>query len=508
MHFIFYQQAVGWHCVSKLSARRLPSFLFRWTTKTTPGCNIPMPDECETWFDLILGSFTTVSAQLVYLWQTSFQESKGRMMIGFCVSCSLALYHSKSWIYRESETYPNYSCTLCRERNVYFTVRYCVAQWRAVGVIGAVDDNGFILPAEIVKRVRHGSGIPSTYAVLDSPCPPHYPPLHPPLLRLSLYSVSRQKYNLSEAPSTSMEFEVFARAGGDDTHAHTSPYGYTPTLWICAIFIALFSLSTLIHIGQATYFRMWWLFPTACLAGLIEIIGWSGRIWSSKNVLLLDPFLMQITTTIIAPTPLVAANFVILGRLIQRLGPSYSRLSGKWYLIVFTSADIIALIIQAVGGANASEAVQDGRDPAKGGRIMLGGIAFQLAAISIYSILATEFLIRFLYDRPVRRKNVESSKGNQLDRKTELMFTGLAFSSVLLFIRSVYRTIELADGWDGRIITTQVYFNVLDGAMITLAMFCLNIFHPGWFLLEAPRTGGSDDDLSTKQEVKAGISDV
>jgi len=30
---------------------------------------------------------------------------------------------------------------------------------------------------------------------------------------------------------------------------------------------------------------------------------------------------------VIAPTPLVAANFILLGRIIQRLGPQYSRLT-------------------------------------------------------------------------------------------------------------------------------------------------------------------------------------
>lgn len=34
----------------------------------------------------------------------------------------------------------------------------------------------------------------------------------------------------------------------------------------------------------------------------------------------------RITTTIIAPTPLIAANFVILGRMIEQLGPEYNRI--------------------------------------------------------------------------------------------------------------------------------------------------------------------------------------
>jgi hypothetical protein len=47
-----------------------------------------------------------------------------------------------------------------------------------------------------------------------------------------------------------------------------SPYGYIPTRWIAIMFIALFAVSTVLHTGQAVKYRMWWLFPTAVLAGL------------------------------------------------------------------------------------------------------------------------------------------------------------------------------------------------------------------------------------------------
>lgn len=284
-----------------------------------------------------------------------------------------------------------------------------------------------------------------------------------------------------------------------------NPYHYVPTLWICALFITLYGLTTLLHLGQSVRYKAWWLIPTACLAGTGEIIGWAARLWSSKNVTALTPFLMQISTTIIAPTPLIAANFMILGRLIRRLGPEFSRLNDKWYLILFTSADAIALVIQAVGGAKASIAVHKGTSPDVGGNIMLGGIAFQMAAITIYIILASEFVIRFLCDKPVRS---DAGPGTHyFDSRTRLMIFGLGLSAVLLFIRSVYRMIELADGWVGRIITTQVYFNVLDGGMIVLAMFTLNFFHPAVLLVDNAETrrgwNGSEVTLNGQGESKA-----
>jgi hypothetical protein len=48
--------------------------------------------------------------------------------------------------------------------------------------------------------------------------------------------------------------------------------------------------------------------------------------------------------------------------------------------------------------------------------------------------------------------------------------------------RSVYRIIELTGGWTGRIFHTEVYFNVLNGGMVTLAIFALDFTHPGVFL--------------------------
>ena len=110
-------------------------------------------------------------------------------------------------------------------------------------------------------------------------------------------------------------------------------------------------LLIVVHIAQAHRFRLWWLFPTAVLCGLLEILGWSGRLWSSRNPTLHKAFVMQcvspmsinfrtfyadresrgrISTTILAPTPFIAASFIILGRITKRLGPQYCRLSFKW----------------------------------------------------------------------------------------------------------------------------------------------------------------------------------
>ncbi|GJE99943.1 RTA1 domain-containing protein [Phanerochaete sordida] len=277
---------------------------------------------------------------------------------------------------------------------------------------------------------------------------------------------------------------------------HENQYHYTPTLWIGILFLVLFSISGILHILEALYTRLWFLLPTVVLANIGEIIGWSGRVWSSQNVFANTPFLIQICSTIIAPTPLLAANFVILGEVIRRLGQKYSRLSAKAYTFVFLACDIIALIVQAAGGGVASSADTDGKDPSSGGHIMLGGIVFQLVAISVYMLLATEFVLRYLKDRPVRPALVAAVGPRTLDTRMRLMLFGLGLSTLAIFIRSIYRVVELADGWDGRVISTERYFDWLDGGMITLATFTVNIFHPGLLLGRGNRWFGKHIDAS------------
>ncbi|KIO22641.1 hypothetical protein M407DRAFT_116512 [Tulasnella calospora MUT 4182] len=283
-----------------------------------------------------------------------------------------------------------------------------------------------------------------------------------------------------------------------------SPYGYIPTLWICVLFVVLFSLTSAAHLGQATYYRMWWLFPTMVIGGVGEIIGWAGRTWSSRNYSSDNAFYMNICCTIIAPSFMTAAMFIMMGRIIGLVGDEYSRLKPRTYSILFISADLVALVVQAVGGAAAASAdTPDGAE--RGANIMVAGIIVQMAAITIYCIIQGDYLWRVLTDRPVRPRSTPSgvvtpqsdiegssnafvlekeavSGRARLTSNIKNMLLGLGIATVFIYIRSIYRTIELLGGWNGEIFVNERLFNALDGMPIFVAMFVLNVFHPGRFI--------------------------
>jgi hypothetical protein len=155
--------------------------------------------------------------------------------------------------------------------------------------------------------------------------------------------------------------------------------------------------------------------------------------------------------------------------MIRVAGRHTSPIGPKVYLLIFSTCDVISLVIQAVGGAMASLATtaDPPKDTKPGTHIMVAGIVFQMASITVFAILFGLFILR--------------SRSSDLPRKNYFLLGATAFSTVMIYIRSIYRTIELSQGWTGYLITREPYFIVLDGIMIVLATGVFNVIHPGWF---------------------------
>ncbi|TXT10963.1 hypothetical protein VHUM_01714 [Vanrija humicola] len=299
-----------------------------------------------------------------------------------------------------------------------------------------------------------------------------------------------------------MSLHILAR----EEHARDSPYGYVPTLTTTVPFIAVFGLLTAIHLGLGIRYRYWSALGTMVAGGLLEVIGWAGRVWSSQNPTLFDPFIMQTTCLIIGPVFFSAWDYTMLGACIARMGPQFSVLGAKWYLMVFIVADIVSLVLQAMGGGGASVAAQNGTDTAKSTNIMVAGILFQLGATSIFAVLAADFMYRVIFNKPYAYRERAIAKahakaaakaagagdssdtaielnhaayipaesvmsdsspksttplgeaaGHSADlRGTKLLLAGVAFATLMIVIRGIYRAIELLQGWSGYIITHEV----------------------------------------------------
>ncbi|GME64081.1 putative rta1 domain protein [Neofusicoccum parvum] len=272
-------------------------------------------------------------------------------------------------------------------------------------------------------------------------------------------------------------------------------YDYVPHLSAGIVFCVLFGISMAGHIVQGVRKRQWTSYVCATGA-LTELIGWGGRTWSSQCPYNDSAFLMQITTLIMAPTFFSAAAYVVLGTLIKLVGRASSALSPVTYLVVFCTCDGVSLVVQAVGGALASIAQKNGTSTKDGTNIMVAGIVFQMAAMTVFVFFLVDFL------RRVWRMGGRTS----LPQGAALVLPAMVFSVVTIYIRSIYRTIELLQGWRGYLIVHEKYFIALDAAMMVLATAVYNVLDPAILLPSSKK--GQDGEAQIEASPSTGESEI
>jgi hypothetical protein len=117
-----------------------------------------------------------------------------------------------------------------------------------------------------------------------------------------------------------------------------------------------------------------------------------------------------------------------------------------------------------LGGALASIASQSQKSADGGTRIMIIGVVFQLITMTIFAILAIVFARR-------------ATKIGLPRHYVKLLFA-LLISYLAIYVRSVFRTIELAQGWTGYLMLHEGYFIGLDGCLMVIAGLIFLVFDP------------------------------
>lgn len=121
---------------------------------------------------------------------------------------------------------------------------------------------------------------------------------------------------------------------------------------------------------------------------------------------------------------------------------------------------------------------------------MVAGIVFQLASVLVFSSLA------FYVINNARKLRVPALG----DKNVRYIIFATLFSVVCVVIRSIYRTIEMLQGWHGYLITTEGYFIGLDGALMIAAVVVFNFVSPGYSEGATTYFGKSPKAVSREKE--------
>ncbi|KAK3062445.1 hypothetical protein LTS18_004039 [Coniosporium uncinatum] len=267
-----------------------------------------------------------------------------------------------------------------------------------------------------------------------------------------------------------------------------SYWPYRPSLVANGAFAIIFALSFCWFLLSFIFHRRFIGFAVGFLLGnAMEVVGYVGRIRAYSDPFSEGPFLIQICCLTIAPAFMSSGIYLLLSRIITVYGASNSRLEPATYPRIFIPCDVLSLILQGVGGGIASYKTHNSEDPKLGDDIMIAGLAIQVFTLLIFILLSLDFIIRSRRSRrSVDRQVLEDPTHTKL--RKSFWFKGFLFataaSTLLIFTRSIYRVAELSQGWRGHLISTQVYFIVLEGALVAAAVVVLNVFNPGFCFKE------------------------
>ncbi|KAH8919185.1 RTA1-domain-containing protein [Atractiella rhizophila] len=280
----------------------------------------------------------------------------------------------------------------------------------------------------------------------------------------------------------------------DDYDGREDPcnqYGYVPSIGLGAAFLALFVLLTFIHailvVGWKKKWNRFWTMLTLTAGGILEVVGWVSRVLAYDAPYDDGPFIAQVTTLIIAPVFFSAALYLLVGFIIVELGAEHSILKPKFYGAIFITCDFISLVLQGAGGGLAATAnTQDQRDT--GTNIMEAGIVFQLVATIIFSVFAMDF----------RRR---ASKAGVLPPRYSALYyleISIATGTAMVIIRGIYRTVELAQGWNGYLIEHEMYI-LLDAFPMLVLLVALALAHPFWTFHQTKPKKADPEKLDSTQ---------
>lgn len=148
-------------------------------------------------------------------------------------------------------------------------------------------------------------------------------------------------------------------------------------------------------------------------------------------------------------------------------------------LLIFITSDVIATIAQVAGAALIGTSESNSESPDTGNNILLAGLCVQVFSFLVFLVLLVMFLLQ------ARKATTSTGEGGLMR-----FSSALVVSSLLVYLRTIFRMAETAEGVGGYASSHEAFFGVLEFAPIVVAILLLGWWHPGkWVPRTNPSTG-------------------
>ncbi|SPJ85728.1 uncharacterized protein FTOL_11511 [Fusarium torulosum] len=106
-----------------------------------------------------------------------------------------------------------------------------------------------------------------------------------------------------------------------------------------------------------------------------------------------------------------------------------------------------------------------------------------MAAMIVFTVLVLDFMRRvFVKTSYLENKKIRPAHHGSLPRSYIWLLVSVCISLTMIFVRSIYRTIELIQGWEGYLITHERFFIGVDAATMIIAVGIFSFLDPVFLL--------------------------
>ncbi|KAL7623312.1 hypothetical protein AAE478_006993 [Parahypoxylon ruwenzoriense] len=158
---------------------------------------------------------------------------------------------------------------------------------------------------------------------------------------------------------------------------------YEPSLAGNAVFLTLFAVLIPLTLGLGIKYKSS-IFATTIATGLaLEVLGYIGRVLLHHNPHDRSDLILFLIGTIMGPTFICCAVFLIMPRIITVYGEEFRSWRPLWYPFLFYALTAASLVLELAGGI--ASTVQDNLEQINTGiRMLVAGLAIQLVALAIF----------------------------------------------------------------------------------------------------------------------------
>ncbi|KAL7917446.1 RTA1 like domain-containing protein [Trichoderma austrokoningii] len=251
--------------------------------------------------------------------------------------------------------------------------------------------------------------------------------------------------------------------------ATTTPntmWSFCPSLAPSILFICLFALTLIAHVGQAVYYRKpysWIIIMSA----LWQVLTYIFRTLSIQNPASYSSYVAWFVLILVAPLWTNAYVYTVFGRMVWGYTATHKlwRIKAWQFGLIFIILDIVAFVVQVVGAAQAAGSNTTDQQVLNGLHIYMGGVGLQFAFILIFCVYALQFFFE--------------TRQSPSARQAFILFYAQILVLAMIVLRIIFRICEYSQGLDSKIPDHEAYQYCLDSLPMFIALVVYNVVHPG-----------------------------